>query len=163
MMIKKLAIATLLTLSFSALACGNSPLLHHETATPPSAAAPERNAVQPSAGECPLEFPKSGLCASVTWGNTLSSDEENTATLRFWDKATGTAAGPYRDAGGEVAMFLWMPAMGHGSSPVLVTPQGGGVYSATRVYFIMPGDWDVRVQIKKNHQLFEQAVFSVKL
>ena len=63
----------------------------------------------------------------------------------------------------EVAVALWMPAMGHGSSPVTVGPQGGGVYSVSKAYFIMPGTWDVRVQIKKNHQLFEQAVVSVSL
>ena len=174
-MTKKLLAATLLTLAFSSFACGNSPLLNHETASAPNAANPARDQTPPGAstpsnpgtplapGACPLEFPKSGLCASLSWDTALSSDAENRATLRFWDKASGTAAGPYRDVDGEVAFVLWMPAMGHGSSPVTITPQGAGVYSATRVYFIMPGAWDVRVEIKKNHQLFEQTSLSVNL
>jgi hypothetical protein len=37
------------------------------------------------------------------------------------------------------------------------------VYAVSKAYFIMPGAWDVRVQLKKNHQLFEQAVVSVNL
>ena len=152
----------LLALASSGFACGNSPLFNHSTESSTHANAPIDRAPAP-AGDCPLEFPKSGLCASITWDSALSSENENTATLRFWDKATGAEAGPYRDAQGEVAVMLWMPAMGHGSSPVTVSAQGAGVYEVSKAYFIMPGAWDVRVQIKQNHQLFEQAVLSVNL
>ena len=153
-----------LTASLSAtLACGNSPLFNHETASSARGALPTDRAPVPAVGACPLELPASGLCASLTWNTALSSDAENSATLRFWDKATGSASGPYRDADGEVAMMLWMPAMGHGSSPIKISPLGDGVYSASQIYFIMPGSWEVRVQIKKNHQLFEQAVLAVTL
>jgi hypothetical protein len=160
----KKAFAALAVLSFSSLACGNSPLFNHATASRTTANPPTDRGSAPQ-GDCPLAFPKSGLCASITWDSALTSDAENTATLRFWDSNTGSEAGPYRniDADGEAAVALWMPAMGHGSSPVTVTAQGGGVYSVTKAYFIMPGAWDVRVQIKKNHQLFEQAVASVNL
>jgi hypothetical protein len=152
----------LASMSMSSLACGYSPLLNHQTAQVFDPNAPVQRSA-PVAGDCPLEFPKSGLCASLTWDTALSSEDENTGTLRFWDKATSSAAGPYRDASGDVGVMLWMPAMGHGSSPVTVTAQGGGTYAVTKAYFVMPGDWDVRVQLKQNHQLIEQAVLSVKL
>lgn len=172
-------------------ACGNSPLLHHVNAKPlvyaPTGAnvpaapsgpsggtgSPSVGSDAPSAGtdapsrpaeaECPLAFPKSGLCASLTWDSPASSQAENSFVLRFWSKEGGSPAGPFRDADGTVAVQLWMPSMGHGSSPVTVTPHGGGAYAATRVFFIMPGAWDIRVQIKRGGQLLEQAIQPIQL
>ena len=45
----------------------------------------------------------------------------------------------------EVKVSLWMPAMGHGSSPVQIEKLDTENYKVTSVWFIMPGDWDVRV------------------
>ncbi|MBI3554828.1 MAG: FixH family protein, partial [Deltaproteobacteria bacterium] len=69
-----------------------------------------------------------------------------------------------------VGVKLWMPAMGHGSSPVNVAhavDQGGanvpGVFKATNVYFVMPGDWDVHVQLKNGSKVVEETVEKVTI
>lgn len=40
---------------------------------------------------------------------------------------------------------LWMPSMGHGSSPVTITQVGVNKYQISEAYFIMNGSWEVRV------------------
>lgn len=166
-------------LLLAAPGCGRSPLMPLDeskavttrepavrTATPetsPGANPGSTPGASPEAAACPIAFPKSGLCASLAWDGEIAGDDENSFTLKFWDKTSGSAAGPYKDAPGDVAAMLWMPSMGHGSAPVIVTPQGSGVYLGTRVLFVMPGEWDLRLQIKKNSQLFEQAVLPLKI
>ncbi len=41
----------------------------------------------------------------------------------------------------SVSVVPWMPAMDHGSSTPTVTPEGGGKYRLTDLYFFMPGTW----------------------
>lgn len=45
----------------------------------------------------------------------------------------------------DLKVELWMPHMGHGSSPVTITQFGVNKYKITEAYFIMPGAWEVRV------------------
>jgi hypothetical protein len=53
--------------------------------------------------------------------------------------------------GAEITITPWMPSMGHGvfEKPV-VTERGGGLYSVGNIILIMSGQWDLRVQVKKN-------------
>ena len=159
----------LFTLTLMVAACGRSPLLHHLQATErgASVSADAATALNPapnlSAENCPLYFEKSQLCASISWRGEVTDQGENSFELKFWSSTEGTKDGPYTDFDGTAAVQLWMPSMGHGSSPVTVTSVARGHYSVTRVYFIMPGDWDVRVQIKKNGQVFEQTVLHILL
>jgi hypothetical protein len=40
---------------------------------------------------------------------------------------------------------LTMPSMGHGSSPVQIVPVSETHYIVKKVYFIMHGQWEVRI------------------
>lgn len=48
----------------------------------------------------------------------------------------------------DLTVKLWMPEMGHDSSPVKITQLGVNKYKITEAYFIMPGNWEVRVAFK---------------
>jgi hypothetical protein len=54
-----------------------------------------------------------------------------------------------RDPEAQVAVRLWMPAHGHGSSPVTVAPEEAvlGGFIASDVFFVMPGEWDVEIHL----------------
>lgn len=52
-------------------------------------------------------------------------------------------------------VILWMPSMGHGSAPTSIArindANGNtltGTFAVSNMYFIMPGDWEVRFAIK---------------
>lgn len=140
------ALALLLT------ACLNVPLLNYAKAAP-QRAAPKG---------CALEFTKTGHCASIEWTREPSGEETGSFVLRFWDAATGTEHGPYVAPAPGVAAKLWMPSMGHGSSPIMVTPASGagpgaGVYEATGVFFVMPGKWELWVELRSGRDVLDRA------
>lgn len=137
-------------------ACG-SPLLDHDQAGDYVAASRDTT---PTPSACPLDFSHLGYCASVTWTTGPSSDE-SAFTLKFWVKNGGGESGPFVDPAPSVGVKLWMPDMGHGSSPVTITRTEAGVYQVSRVFFIMPGDWEVRVQIKRGTDIQEEVAAPV--
>ena len=155
----------------SALGCGKSPLLNHAQANGgggnPGAPTPH---LTDERGQCPLQFTGAGLCASITWDKPPVSDAAATLVLRYWNKDSGTFNGPYINPSHAVGVKLWMPDMGHGSSPVAVAQavdQAGvavpGVFKATNIYFIMPGAWEVHVQLKDGTTVVEEAVATVSI
>lgn len=56
---------------------------------------------------------------------------------------------------------LWMPHMGHGSSPTRVTPyqQKAGCFVVDEIEFLMPGLWEVRAQFSDG----DAATFSFQV
>jgi hypothetical protein len=163
----KTCLVALFALSFTSIACGFSPILNHGNAgdatAAPASPGDRGDRHDRAAADCQIELAQSGLCASITWDTAPSTQGDSQATLRFWDAASATAAGPYRDVDGEVAVKLFMPSMGHGSQKVNVAAQGGGVYALSNVIFSMPGDWEVRVQIKQDGKIVDQGVLAVSL
>lgn len=122
------------------------------------------------ASNCPLALDRTGLCASISWDAAPSASRTNAFTLRFWDRATGSEAGPYVTPSQEPFVRLWMTSMGHGSRPVVMSQARDaagavlpGVYRVEKVVFTMRGDWDVQVQLRSGASVLDQAVLSLEL
>lgn len=82
-----------------------------------------------------------------------STEEKSVcAHLGYNEKFTTTAEGKFMfHATGEKAalmenvnIYLWMPEMGHGSTPPKVEFLGSEHYLVSEAYFLMPGQWEVR-------------------
>ncbi len=150
---------------FSVLAvvsCGVSPILHHESPNrePQGEADSEGQDSSDSAGprlSCDFSFPSQNLCASLSWVKKSTAEEPGEFLLSFWNKEqnpnqTIVFSNPNAE---RVFVKLWMPDMGHGSSPVTtaqaVEVNGSlktGVFRSTGVFFIMGGKWEIIVQLK---------------
>ncbi len=133
-------------------ACQAFPILNH-------APAPDErySADSPSSSEdCPLDFDSEGLCGELAWISPPTDQVGGVLSLKFWSQAEGSRSGPYIAPRGQVSVFLWMPEHGHGSSPVQVTGDGGE-YEVSEVYFIMPGNWDIHVQIKSGGSVLDES------
>ncbi len=142
-----------LTLTLSALsACNDSPLLNHKYGENPKAQENE---------DCPLNFSNNKLCSKIEWIVGPNGHGANSFNLKFWDSETGNKEGPYVDPEDSVNVQLWMPSMGHGSAPVTVERQEEGIYKATNVQFIMPGDWDIRVKLMDAATVVDQDIESL--
>jgi hypothetical protein len=63
----------------------------------------------------------------------------------------------------NVEVELWMPSMGHGSSPVTVTKISDTHFLATEVFFIMPGPWEIRINWKDGTNVVDQTVFDITI
>lgn len=85
---------------------------------------------------CSIQF--SGNCATLTWQTQPSSSGSSPFTLQFQTPLTTE----------QLSVVLWMPSMGHGSAPVTISSSDQQTFSVTDVYFIMPGDWEVRIYLQ---------------
>lgn len=166
-----------LAILFGAAGCINSPLLNHAAAREASNE-PQKNLScsdlklpNAEAGEnsaCPLFFPNAGLCASLTWEKKQSENEKGSFVIRFWDEKAGNASGPYVEPNDTVFVELLMISMGHGTYPLPITSPAldcenkaiPGVYRTKNVYFMMPGEWKVFVQLKHGNMILESSSLS---
>lgn len=71
---------------------------------------------------------------------------------------------------GAFDVELWMPSMDHGSSPVKIEPIPvevgkfpAGTYRVSKMYFVMGGEWEVRVTLKKEGANADTQRILVKL
>jgi hypothetical protein len=148
------------------IGCVDSPLLHHANAPG------EHDAVGGGrlTEACPLSFAKFGACAAIDWTKTPTQTEKGAFRISFWNAKTGSASGPFFDPGKTVFVKLWMPDMGHGSSPVKVSPAVDaagapipGLYDATDVYFVMGGAWEIWVQLREGVEVLDEAKLDLSI
>ncbi len=158
-------ISTLLTAALASMlmGCLQSPLLNHANAD-------SLEQIQPVNAACPFEFKTLDLCATLTWVKMPTDDEKGEFVLSFFSKSSGTVKGPFIDPGYTVTSKLWMPSMGHGSSPVKISAfkdQNGatvtGVYNVSDVYFMMPGAWEIWVALKQGATVVDQAKTDISI
>ena len=94
----------------------------------------------------------SGVSSAATV--TAVSQGGDSLTLTFEDDVISTSTTEAIFCNSRQAMVmkaeLWMPSMGHGSSPVSLFPQGNGCTAIRNMNFMMRGNWDVRVWLNNN-------------
>ncbi|MGE5085806.1 MAG: FixH family protein [Bacillota bacterium] len=112
---------------------------------------------------CTLNYAQSGLCTSLSWSQGPVSPAESEFILKFWNAKSGSENGPYVDPTNSLSVVLWMPSMGHGSSPVTIEKLEPGIFRVRRVYFIMPGEWEIRTFLKNGTTLIDQATITLTL
>lgn len=114
--------------------------------------------VQESKPECNLKFSNSGLCLLWFWEKLPNSTSEfgrlifKTYRQNIYDQSpieTDLASLPH--------VVLWMPGMGHGSSPTETTKIDTGTYRSDKVLFIMPGEWEIRFQVKNGNEVGDEV------
>ncbi len=102
---------------------------------------------------CGLELAKENICAAIKWEVEPNENTKGSFILSFTDSA-GAPVAPVQ----AVAIKLWMPAMGHGSSPVTLSQINATSYRVSDVYFVMPGRWEIHVQLKNGSTLTDEAI-----
>jgi hypothetical protein len=126
-------------------ACGDS---HRVSKTPL-----ERNTEEVS-NECEFYFETENLCLKPAWDIMPTENTFGSMTLTFTDKNISRPISPRN----MPFIQLWMPSMGHGSSPVTVTLIKEGIYKAEDIFFIMPGPWDIKYQLKNDSDVIEEMI-----
>lgn len=106
-------------------------------------------------GACNMYYSQSQLCADMAWLKTPTEQEQGSFDLKFYSKESlDQLISPNFD----VFVLLWMPGMGHGSSPVTVSKLSEGHYRVSNVFFVMKGEWEIHIQIKDGDKLIEEVV-----
>ena len=108
-----------------------------------------------------LTFADGALTADVTWIKGPQPGTYSEMKLEWKSGVDKTRVEPP----GPVKIVLWMPSMGHGSSPVTVEKMGQepGVYTAKDIFFSMGGIWDVRFVLTYNNGRVETQTLPVKI
>lgn len=144
-----------LVLSFGLVACGGQ-----ETPVESDRAVTDSNSERSGAdaASCRMHFPKSALCGDLTWVMKPTLSSTGTFLLKF-------------DQPVEFRVALWMPSMGHPSSKearieALRDADGRaipGAFQVSNVYFNMPGDWQIRIQLLQGNAVVEEALLALQI
>lgn len=103
-------------------------------------------------GATDIVFSKAPVRARATWiKGPVLSPQESMLRLEWLSNVDGSPV----EAPGLFKVILWMPDMGHGSSPTQLLREMDsqnrplmGVYRVINMFFVMSGVWEIRVQLK---------------
>jgi hypothetical protein len=136
---------TLIFFCFMLTSCGKSPLFNKL-----------KKNVQEVSGNVLLseQFPNQQVEFELNWTTPPSLDEMGAFEISLKNPLA---------ANQTLNAFIWMPEMGHGSSPIEINQVGPTHYSFTEVAFIMPGTWILHVEIVENNQVVDKWQKSIVL
>ena len=103
----------------------------------------------------------SGECISSAWEKMPTEDDYGSFIFKTFHLSPADNSVVEDDLSGNFTVLLWMPAMGHGSSPVTVERIDVGTYRASRVFFSMKGQWEIRFQLKEGNAVTDQAIIPI--
>lgn len=149
-------ILVLILMSLLLSACGDSPLLNHKM---------EKGGLESDNFSAITEgqkFEKTKFSFRLIWIKGPVKGE-NKFVLKSWHNDFGTFNGPYQDLPNTLHVYLWMPDMGHGSSPVKIKKIAQGEYEVSSAYFIMPGKWEIYFQLKNKDDVLDEVVLPLTL
>jgi hypothetical protein len=117
---------------------------------------------QTKPSKCEAQFAAQN-CVSLAWEKMPSETETGSFVFKVFHANALDGSPVVEDLPGDLAVVLWMPSMGHGSSPVKVQRLDVGTYRATQVFFPMKGVWEIRFQLKDRNDVKDQAVLTLSL
>jgi hypothetical protein len=97
---------------------------------------------------CSQEWSQLHLCMHDVWIENPVANSYSSLHLEFGKQVSGNQNLQLEDLGPQVQLTaqLWMPAMGHGGPRVQVDSCGTGCFNLSKIYFIMPGTWEIRLK-----------------
>lgn len=135
----------LLLLALTFLSCGKSPLFNKVSSN-----SSEIN------GQLQLneQFPNRNINFSINWIIKPSLEELSSFELRLAKELPTNQT---------LNAFIWMPEMGHGSSPIEISRINNNEFFMNEIAFIMPGLWVLHIEVLENNQVIDQWQKSIFL
>lgn len=111
--------------------------------------------------DCEIRFQNSSYCLLWQWEKNPTSAQVGSLIFKVV-RANALDDSPIPvDLTSVPALALWMPSMGHGSSPTSVEKIDTGSYRAKNVFFIMPGEWELKFQLKDGNTVQDETVVTL--
>jgi hypothetical protein len=105
----------------------------------------------------------SGECVFYEWEKFPTGDDFGTFLFKVGRPNLADGTPIVTDLDVIPSVLLFMPAMGHGSSPVTVERLDVGTYRASQVFFSMKGLWEIHFQLKDGNKIKDQVVVPITL
>ena len=102
--------------------------------------------------ECSVVFSNSQLCLQWFWETKPTSKEYGSLIFKIFRLNSYDNTPVASEIPGAPQVVLWMPSMGHGSTPTVTEKLDTGTYRVKDVFFIMPGDWDILFQFQDSSE-----------
>ncbi len=118
------------------------------------------NEYKSNEGLCEVRLPKSEVCVDLVWEKLPTQEDFGSFRLKFYEAAAPTVL---VNPSITPSVILWMPSMGHGSSPVKIEKVKQGEFLVTEVYFVMSGEWEIRIQQKNGKEVIEQVALPITI
>lgn len=129
------------------LGCAQPKYVKEETGATQNKISQEENKA-----DCSITFSESKYCLSWYWETEPTASQAGSLIFKIYRQNQFDQTAVELDASQVPEVILWMPSMGHGSSPTQTTRLDVGTYRANKVFFIMPGVWEIRFSVKENQQ-----------
>lgn len=110
---------------------------------------------------CGLQFKKSGHCFTWSWAIQPTDEAEGRLILKVFRLNTYDQTAIPIDLEFLPKLVLWMPSMGHGSTPTESSRKDVGTYEINNVFFIMPGEWELRFEIINGKVTEDEAIVNI--
>jgi hypothetical protein len=110
---------------------------------------------------CAAKFYRSGNCVDITWETHPTESAVGSFLYKVSRENIADRSPVVVDTQGTPIVVLWMPSMGHGSSPVTVARVDTGTYRASEVFFIMPGKWQIKFQMTNGNEILDEAILDL--
>ncbi len=119
---------------------------------------------QKNKADCHVQLENSKLCLSWVWEVKPTETEFGSFVFKTYRLNNYDQSEIMTDFSENVEVVLWMPSMGHGSSPTAVEKLDTGTYRAKDVFFTMPGEWQIKFQFKNiNSDLTDEAFVDIQI
>lgn len=125
--------------------------------------APSNPESSQQSADCQLRFSASGLCLSWKWEQIPKSNTKGVLLFKIYRANAVDGSIVMVDPEYDPKVVLWMPSMGHGSTPTVVTREDVGTYRAREVFFVMPGEWEIKFQEKVEDKIRDEAVVRIHI
>ena len=113
------------------------------------------------APNCEIVFPKHVLCLNWSWIKKPTDSEHGSLIFKVYQLSGSDFI--LTDLAENPKVVLWMPSMGHGSSLTVTRRLDTGTYQTDQVFFVMPGEWDIKFQMIESNKTVDEAVVSITI
>lgn len=114
-----------------------------------------------SVSQCKTRLQNSGHCLLWDWEKRPTSSQAGSLVIKIV-RANALDDSPVPvDLQGTPSLLLWMPSMGHGSTPTRTEQIDTGSFRISEVFFVMPGEWEMRFQLTSEGTVHDEAVISL--
>lgn len=110
---------------------------------------------------CSHSFTRSGYCLLWNWNLEPTDTTYGSLELKIFYVSTENQTLVPVDPDDEVSLLLWMPSMGHGSTPTTVQRTDTGHFLFSNIFFIMPGEWELKFQLKSGSSVTDEVIISL--
>lgn len=114
-------------------------------------------------GTCSIAFKSSGICLSYVWESQPNTSDYSQLVFKIFRLSQYDSTPIEIDSPSIPQVVLWMPSMGHGSTPTEVERLDVGTYRAKNIFFIMPGEWDIHFRFTNDVGTQDEATINLTL